>query len=113
YVAVPDEPGIAAALDGRLVSCYRDSRLVADEPGLTWLRAAVRLKKRGTFTTRLATPERYESSLVNSLASTMASVGEPCTVQYALTPTFASFDRYARWLFRSAERDLERARVGA
>ncbi|HYY20451.1 MAG TPA: hypothetical protein VE780_01105, partial [Thermoleophilaceae bacterium] len=65
------------------------------------------------FTTRLATPERYDSSLASSLAATMASVGDPCTVQYALTPTFAAFDRFARWLFRSEERELERARVGA
>jgi Replication-relaxation len=113
YIAVPDEPGMAAALDGRLIACYRDSRLVADEPELSWLRAVVRLKKRRSFTTRLATPERYDASLASSLAATMAAVGEPCTVQYALTPTFAAFDRFARWLFRSAERELERARVGA
>ena len=113
YIAVPDEPGMAQALDGRLLACYRDSRLVADEPELSWLGAVVRLKKRRPFTTRLATPERYDSSLASSLAATMASVGDPCTVQYALTPTFAAFDRFARWLFRSEERELERARVGA
>jgi Replication-relaxation len=114
-VAVPDEPGTADALDGRLVACYRDSRLVAQPDGekLDWPGAMVRLKKRRGFTTRLGTPERYEQALVDSLAATMAACGEPCTVQYALTPTFAWFDRFARWLFRSEERQLERARVGA
>ena len=82
-------------------------------PSCWWLRAVVRLKKRRSFTTRLATPERYDSSLVDSLVATMVACGEPCTVQYALTPTFAWFDRFARWLFRSEERELERARVGA
>ena len=43
----------------------------------------------------------------------MVGCGEPCTVQYALTPTPASFDRFARWLFRREERQLEQARVSA
>ena len=30
-LALPDEPGLAEALDGRLVACYRDTRLVAGD----------------------------------------------------------------------------------
>jgi len=32
-LACPDEPGLADALDGRLVACYRDTRLVKGEGG--------------------------------------------------------------------------------
>jgi hypothetical protein len=112
-LACPADEGLADALDGRLVACYRDTRLIAGagEPG--WLGAVLRLKKRRSFTTRLETPERYEQPLVDGLVATMSATAEPCTVQYALTPAPASFDRFARWLFRSEERHLERARVKA
>jgi hypothetical protein len=113
-LACPDEPGLAAALDGRLVACYRDTRLrepQEDEPRA--LGQVIRLKKRRSFTTRLETPDRYDQSLVDGLVATMSAGGEPCTVQYALTPAPASFDRFARWLFRSEERQLEQARVRA
>lgn len=112
-LALPDEAGLAEALDGRLVACYRDTRLVAGTGELAWLGHVLRLKKRRSFTTRLETPERYEQSLVDGLVGTMSAGGEPCTVQYTLTPAPASFDRVARWLFRSEERQLEQARVRA
>jgi Replication-relaxation len=112
-LACPDEPGLADALDGRLVACYRDTRLVAGERALDSHGVVVRLKKRRSFTTRLETPDRYDQSLIDGLVATMSAAGESCTVQYALTPAPASFDRFARWLFRSEERQLERARVRA
>ncbi len=110
-VAFPDEPRLADALDGRLVACWRDSRLAPGGGAPTWTEAILRLKKRRRFTTRLETPDRYEQPLVDGLVSTMSALELPCTVQYALTPAPASFDRWARWLFRSHERQLERARV--
>ena len=60
-VACPDEPGLAEALDGRLVACYRDTRLVPGEGGPPWAMPGDRLKKRRSFTTRLETPERYDA----------------------------------------------------
>jgi len=112
-VACPDDPGLAAALDGRMVACYRDSRLVDGGGAPTRRGCVLRLKKRKRFTTRLETPDRHAEPLVDALVSTMSGQSEPCTVQYALTPAPASFDRFARWLFRSQERALERARVRA
>jgi Replication-relaxation len=112
-LACPDEPWLAAALDGRLVACYRDTRLVNGEGGPFTVGQMIRLKKRRSFTTRLETPDRYDQSLVDGLVATMSAAGEPCTIQYALTPAPASFDRFARWMFRSEERHLEQARVRA
>jgi Replication-relaxation len=112
-LACPDEPGLAEALDGRLVACYRDTRLVKGQGEPSSLGQVIRLKKRRSFTTRLETPDRYDQSLVDGLVATMSAAGEPCRIQYALTPAPASFDRFARWLFRSAERQLEQARVRA
>jgi len=112
-VACPDAPALPAALDGRMVACYRDSRLVDGGGAPTWTECVLRLKKRKRFTTRLETPDRHAEPLVDALVSTMSAQAEPCAVQYALTPAPASFDRFARWLFRSQERALERARVRA
>jgi Replication-relaxation len=112
-VAVACEPGLVDALDGRLVACYRDSRLVPAARLRIATAEVVRLKKRRSFIRRLATAESYDGALVDALSATMAACSEPCTVQYALTPTPAVFDRYARWLFRREERGLEQARVRA
>jgi hypothetical protein len=112
-LACPDEPGLAEALDGRLVACYRDSRLIEEDGEPHSVGQLIRLKKRRSFTIRLETPDRYDQSLVDGLVATMSAAGVPCTVQYALTPAPASFDRFARWLFRSEERQLEQARVRA
>jgi hypothetical protein len=120
-VAIPDVPGATEAFDGRLASCFRDSRLAPEADPVRPTRSPpgseqatiLRLKKRRPFTTRLATPERLDPSLVDALAATMATGSEPVVFQLALTPTPASFDRFARWLFRSEERQLESARVGA
>lgn len=112
-IACLAEPGLAAAIDGRLTGCYRDAHLEAADDTPPWTQAIVRLKKRRSFIRRLETPERYDQSLVDSLTATMDGIGEPCTVQYALTPTPATFDRFARWLFRREERGYEQDRVRA
>ncbi len=112
-IACPGEPGLAESLDARLSACYRDSRMIAAGPVSIATRELLRLKKRRSFIRRLDTPERYEQSSVDSLAATMGALGEPCTVQITLVPTPASFDRFARWLFRREERGYEQDRVKA
>jgi protein involved in plasmid replication-relaxation len=111
FLAVPDIPGLAEALEGPLRACYPDVQmdLVADRAP-SWLGEVARLKKRHDFVRRIRTVERYEPALMDTLIATMATLGEPVSVQVTLTPVPALFDRFSRWLYRQLEH-AERARL--
>ena len=63
---------LAEVQDGRLVACYRDTRLVKGQGEPSSLGQVIRLKKRRSFTTRLETPDRYDQSLVDGLVAGIA-----------------------------------------
>lgn len=73
----------------------------------------VRLKKHEEFIGRARSPlafERWRDPPMNRLLTTMGASGGPVFVQLALTPTPASFEAFARHLYRRREDRLSRRR---
>jgi hypothetical protein len=101
---------LMAAVEGALLGCYPDSRLVREPLRLPAVTTVVRLKKRFTLVRALRTIDEEQRRPVDSVFSNMESLGRPAVVQFALTPAPGFFDRYAHWRFGSAERSSERAR---
>jgi hypothetical protein len=110
-IVLPDDPALIRAVRGRLQASYRDALLLPDGAVPDGLAAMVRLKKRTRFIYALKTPEDYDEPLVDTVLATMAGVGQPSVVKYALVPTPALFDRVARWRYRAVEVERERARL--
>ncbi len=98
------------ALEGSLRACYPNARLEPRESPPPEPAAIVRLKKRELFIQALAAARDDESVTVDAVLNAMAAVQAPCVVQLTLTPTPASFDLYARHLFRARERKAGRRR---
>lgn len=103
----PEE--LADSIEGSLLACYPDTRLVRGNHELPRLRRLVRLKKRDTFVWALGNPDREERNVIDTILSQMSSLGTTSVVQYALAPSPALFDRYSRWRFSSIERRSEGA----
>ncbi len=103
--------GMADGLEGSLLACYPDSRLLRGGQSLPPVRRIVRLKKRHTFVWALRTDsEGIDRNAMDALLTQMSSVPDTAIVQYALTPTAALFDSYSRSRFNSLERGAESAR---
>lgn len=89
-VALPAEPTVIRAFEARLASAYPDARLERLERSTEQECAAiVRLKKRRTFNTPVATFEEgrsYERPPADALVASLAAVPEPVMVQLHLTP---------------------------
>jgi hypothetical protein len=107
-IVCPDE--LQTAVEGTLLACYPDSRVLPGEP-LPELRRLVRLKKRHLFVRALRSLEEQGRNVVDATLGQMAALDGPSVVQYSLAPTPALFDRYSRWRYSSVERDSEGARV--
>jgi len=102
----------AGTIEGSLLACYPDSRLVRGEQALPPVREVVRMKKRHSFVRALRGPEEEdEAKVVDAVLGQMDRVGETAVVQYVLTPTPALFDRYSRWRFSRREQDALSAQV--
>lgn len=109
-IAIPVRDGLRRAVNGLLSSCYRDSRLIGGAGEPPWTREIVRLKRRFPgFGRSLVTAfdDRDGLHVTDAVVSAMQGTGRPCTVQLALTPTPALFDRVARSGYKSSERDVE------
>ncbi len=75
--------------------------------------ALLRLAKHGSVTTRIATPDPRERSVVpvtNDVLTAMGGLGVPAYVQIALTPASHLFEGLLRRLYRHHERHLSRSR---
>jgi hypothetical protein len=122
--ALPDAGGQRVAL---AIACQARSRprveaaVRAAYPNTTFERfgarvgrpaCLLRLKKRRLFVSRIAVadPRRVGDPPVDRVIGAMAATGVPCAVQVALTPAPASFELYARWLYRGRERKASDAR---
>ena len=103
---------LADSIEGSLLTCYPDSRLVRGGHGLPPISAVVRLKKRYRFIWAMQPPpdERQGHNVVDALLIQMTSLPGTAVVQYALTPTPALFDRLARRGYRANERRGQRGR---
>jgi hypothetical protein len=102
---------LVAAVEGGLLGCYPDSRLVRDDRPLPYLRHVLRLKKRFGFVRALRPLEDENRRPVDSVLSNMESLARPALVQYVFTPTPALFDRWARARFGAVEHHSESARA--
>lgn len=118
-IAIPAREGLREAINGLLASCYRDSRLVQGGGEPQWTGEIVRLKRRYPgFGRSLVTAFDHRDRLhvIDAVLATMQGTGRPCTLQLALVPTPALFDRLARSGFKAREREVEsgaRMRDGA
>jgi hypothetical protein len=75
--------------------------------------ALLRLAKHRSFTTRIATPDPRERSVVpvtNDVLTAMGALGAPAYIQIALTPASHLFEALLRQLYRQHERHLSRSR---
>lgn len=102
-VVCPEE--FAETIEGSLLACYPDSRLVRGAQGLPPVHEVIRMKKRYSFVRALRGGEDEEGKVIDVVLSQMDRVGETAVVQYALTPTPAWLDHYSRWRFGARERD--------
>jgi hypothetical protein len=102
-VVCPEE--FAETIEGSLLACYPDSRLVRGAQSLPPVHEIVRMKKRYSFVRALRGGEDEEGKVIDVVLSQMDRVGETAVVQYALTPTPAWLDHYSRWRFGARERD--------
>src|SRR5581483_11924649 len=98
---------LASSIEGSLLACYPDSRLVRGDSQLPHLSAVVRLKKRHGFVRALRNREEQQATLVDNVLNVMASLRAPAVLQYTLVPAPALFDRYARSRYGSLERSSE------
>ena len=100
------------AIEGGVLACYPDGRLVREPAHRAEdLKHVIRLKKRYAFVRALREGDHDERPLVDAVLIQMASLGRSAVLQYALVPTPALFDRYSRRRFRSTERHSEGRRV--
>jgi hypothetical protein len=108
-VVCPEE--LAERIEGSLLGCYPDSRLMKGPQGLPPVRRVIRLKKRFAFVRALRGSEAARGDVVDAVLNQMAQLGENAVLQYALVPTPALFDRWARRRFAAEERASEAVRV--
>jgi hypothetical protein len=104
---------LVSSIEGTLLACYPDSRLVRGRGGLPPVRRVVRLKKRQVFVWALRQPDARHSreGVMDAVLNQMAGLGTTSVVQYTLVPTPAAFDRYSRWRYSSIERASEQQRA--
>jgi hypothetical protein len=103
---------LVESVEGSLLACYPDSRLVQGREVLPDTHAVIRLKKRYGFVWALRpAPEEIGRNFVDGVLIQMTSVRGATVVQYVLTPTPSLFDRYARRRFRATERRGQRGQV--
>lgn len=112
WLAVSCPTGLEAMVEAAIRNAYPNARLV---PGGIELRRppyVLRLKKRYEFIKRVKVLERlqYEGPPVDRLITAMAAGGAASLVQIALTPTPATFDRWAKRMYKRHERRLARER---
>lgn len=96
---------LVRSVEGSLLACYPDGRLVRDGRGLPPTSSVIRLKKRTGFVKALrpAPEEEGARNFVDAILIQMTQVSGTAVVQYVLTPTPALFDKYARRRFRRTE----------
>ena len=113
WLAVVCPAGLEAIVEAAIRAAYPNCRLRPSQHAPAPPRAVLRLKKRVGFIKRISTLERDEQLReppMNRLMSVMGACSEPASVQLALTPTPALFERHAKHLFKRHEARLSRER---
>ena len=111
WLAVVCPAGLEAIVEAAIRAAYPNCRLRPSPHPPPPPRAVLRLKKQAEFIKRIGTLERDEQLReppMNRLMSVMAACSEPASVQLALTPTPALFERHAKHLYKRHEARLSR-----
>jgi len=112
WLAVCCPAGTEAMVESALRHAYPNLSLARTAVALASPRHLLRLKKRSAFIARVRAPERLEleEPSMNRLLTAMSAGGSPATVQIALTPAPAIFERWARHAFLRREERMARRR---
>lgn len=114
-LAITCPVGMERLVEAAVRSAYPNCR-VAPTDGVHPYRPAhalLRLKKHAGFIKRVKQLDRYELAReppMDRLLSVMGACGAETSVQLALTPTPALFERYAKWRYKRHEDHLSRER---
>ena len=113
WLAVVCPAGLEPIVEAAIRAAYPNCRLRPSPHAPAPPRAVLRLKKHVGFIKRISTLERDEQLReppMNRLMSVMAACSGPASVQLALTPTPALFERHAKRLYKRHEARLSRER---
>jgi hypothetical protein len=113
WLAVTCPLGLEGMVEAALQSAYPNCRVRRCSQPVGVPPALLRLKKQSEFIRRVKVLNRFEHERappMNRLMTVMGSCGEPAYVQVSLTPAPASFERFAKYLYRRQEAHLSRER---
>ena len=113
WLGVTCPRGVEQMVEAALQVAYPNCRLSKAACPVGVPPHVLRLKKQHEFIWRSAGAERFERDpepAVNRLLTAMGACGEPAFVQFALTPTPAAFETFARRLFKRHEAEISRGR---
>lgn len=113
WIAISCPAGLEPVIEAALQSAYPNCRLSAPAYAVGLAPHVLRLKKRSEFIRRGKPMSRFERDrehAVDRLLTVMGACGEPAFVQVVLTPTPASFESFARHLFKRSEAEISRER---
>ena len=110
-ICCPEEH--ARIVEAAVQGAYPNCRLRRVGIGVGAPPALLRLKKRAEFIERVSTPDpfaREADRQVDRLLTVMRACGESAFVQFAITPTPALFETFAKHVYKRREAHLSRAR---
>jgi hypothetical protein len=113
WLAVTCPQGLEEMVESALQTAYANCRVRPCPQPVGVPPAVLRLKKQSEFIRRVKVLNRFEHERappMNRLMTVMGACGEPAFVQVSLTPTPASFERLAKYLYRRHEAHLSRER---
>jgi hypothetical protein len=115
WLAVTCPSDSHAIVEAALQVAYPNTLLTASKERIGAPPALLRLKKHSPFIKRMRTASRFDQDAeptMNRLMTRMGACGEPAFVQFAITPTPASFETLAKFLYKRHEERLARGRDG-
>jgi hypothetical protein len=113
WLAITCIAGDEQIIEASLQAAYPNCRLTVLERELGVPPSVLRLKKHHEFIKRVKSIDELERNFeppIDRLLTVMAACGEPAFVQIALTPTPASFEGFAKHLYKRHEARLSRER---
>jgi hypothetical protein len=113
WLAVACPQGLEAMVEAALQTAYPNCRVRHCPQPVRVPPVVLRLRKQSEFIKRVKVLNRFEHERappMNRLMTVMGACGEPAFVQVSLTPAPASFERFAKYLYRRREAQLSRER---
>ncbi len=107
--------GLERMVQAAVQGAYPNCRLGPSRQTLGSAPTVLRLKKHAEFTKRVTALELFEregATSMDRLLTAMGACGEPAFVQFALTPTPASFEALSKRVYKRHEARLARERRG-